>query len=199
MKLNGENIIGSTQSSVFDTISANNISASNITLSSNIINPNIVVGERTTRLIVSGSTQTNFLKLVGTDNPTTSVSLSAKANTLYRGDYPVFPIGGYIEFVTTIQGQAWYGTTTYPLYLGTLDGITNGWWNPTLITQEYTVSGFITLPGFHLVSRYNDINICDTYNTTFKPIYSNVNSITTIQAGAAIDYFISSYVLTAIN
>jgi len=203
MKLNGENIIGTAQSSVIDTINANSLSASNLILSSNVLNPTITQGETSTRLTVSGTTQTNFLTLVGVD-PNVPVSLSAQSNTVYRGNYPLFPIGGYIEFAYRNDNYGtYYALSTYPLYLGTLANISNGWWDRNLVSPNQNgpinsfVSGFITLPGFHLIASSNGTIICNTCNNTSQmPIYSNVNRPETASQHR---YFEASYVLTAIS
>ena len=110
----------------------------------------------------------------------------------------------FIEFAyKNSVANTYYTLSTYPLYLGTLTNISNGWWDRNLVTVDESapqvnsfVSGFITLPGFHLVASSNGTIFCDTQNISVMPIYSNVNRPETANQHR---YFEASYVLTAIS
>jgi hypothetical protein len=180
-------------------LNISNITASTITLAQNSI---FTSSETTTRLNIAGTVATNFLTL-NDQSANSSNIISLSNNTLYRNSYPVAPIGGYIEFAY-ISAPNKYSTTTYPLYVGTLTNLAQGWWD----TNSYIfsavnacVNGFIVFPGFSL--RVNGLPdnvgtiICSVSNITSFPIYSNVQPGQSIPSDTP--YFNASYVLRSIS
>ena len=160
-------------------LNAVTINASNINVSSNTT--------------VNGTVTANFVDLKDqvTAQPRT---ISLQNNVLYRGNYQINPIGGYIEF-KYLNAGAYSMPSSYPLYVGELTSIENGWW-PT--PNSARISGFITFPGFSLVTwnntEYSGTIIHSNTNTGLMPLYSNVDPLI-FENG----FLSSSYKLTAIN
>ena len=73
--------------------------------------------------------------------------------------------------------EAYTRLSTYPLYVGELINITNGWWP----TDNSRISGFITFPGFSLATwsnaEYSGTIIHSNTNTGTMPLYSNINPV----------------------
>ena len=143
-------------------LNAVTINASNINVSSNTT--------------VNGTVTTQFLALNDQGNSGIS-QISSQSNILYRGNYQINPIGGYIEFKYSNAG-AYSMPSSYPLYVGEFINIENGWW-PT--TNSARISGFITFPGFSLVTwnntEYTGTIIHSNTNTGTMPLYSNMNPV----------------------
>ena len=143
-------------------LNAVTINASNINVSSNTT--------------VNGTVTTQFLALNDQGNSGTS-QISSQSNSLYRKNYKINPVGGYIEFKYSNAG-AYSMPSSYPLYVGELTNIENGWW-PT--PNSARISGFITFPGFSLVTwnntEYSGTIIHSNTNTGTMPLYSNMNPV----------------------
>jgi len=141
-------------------LNASNINASNINVSFNTT--------------VNGTVTTQLLTINNQGNGGTS-QISSQSNSLYRNAYRINPVGGYIEF-KYLNAGAYSMPSSYPLYVGELDIIENGWW-PTPNTTRIT--GFITFPGFSLVvynaANYNETIVHSNTNTGTMPLYSNIN------------------------
>ena len=143
-------------------LNAVTINASNINVSSNTT--------------VNGTVTTKFLTFNNIGGGTSQIS--SQSNILYRGNYQINPIGGYIEFKFYESSmEAYTRLSTYPLYVGELINITNGWWP----TDNSRISGFITFPGFSLVTwsnaEYSGTIIHSNTNTGTMPLYSNINPV----------------------
>jgi hypothetical protein len=133
-----------------NSINTGTINASNINVSSNTN--------------VNGTVTANFLDLNDQNNPSSKTTISLQDNSLYRGNYKINPIGGYIEF-KYFDAEVYSMPSSYPLYVGELNNNQDGWWpNP----DTTRISGFITFPGFSLVA-WNTINYDDPI------IHSNTN------------------------
>lgn len=187
LRLNGSNIQGGGGGggggTIPDPLTVDSIQVSSITVSSNsVFSPS----ESNVRLTVSGGIQTNFLNLVDQTTSPQTTQISVSCNTLYRNTYPISPVGAYIEFGYRVQTNVFsreYALTVYPLYLGTLDDIWNGWWsttsNPVFASGNGFVNGYILLPGFALMA-YDTANLTGNLvwassNRTTMPLYLNVN------------------------
>ena len=153
-------------------------SASSMTISCNL---GFSSTESNIRLKVYGTTQTNFLSL---NNPNTSNTITLSANYgLYRNNYLLNPISGYLEMGYSNRGDII--TTVYPISytLNTFFNFINGTWStntPFFDPTRGFVSGFIALPGC-TVEAFDGGNgtgnqICYINNQTSLPIYSNVNT-----------------------
>lgn len=199
--LNGEPIQGDS-GQVPDPLTLQSLQVSTITVSSNL---HFSSDEDTTRLNVSGTVATNFLTLNDQAQPQQS-KLSAQNNILYRNSYPINSIGAYIEFETASQLGAGSGqniTMVYPLYVGILSNLQNGWWDTTVQSPLYAdsstgyVSGIILLPGFSIIvnsgPNFSGSNYINTSNTTSLPVYQATGGSTETTL------LKSSYVLSAIN
>ena len=138
-----------------------------------------------TNLQVSGTLEGNFLKFKQQD--TTLNTIYSSNNALYVNSKIINPIGGYIEFIYSA------GATTYPLYVGSLSNLANGWWGTY---NSPFVNGFIVQPGYVLTvwdSPSYTGNVLFSYsNTSNFPLYSNVYNSTN-------NYLSGSYVLRTIN
>lgn len=152
-----------------NSINTDTINASNINVSSNTT--------------VDGTVTANFVDLKDqvSAQPRT---ISLQNNVLYRGNYQINPIGGYIEFRYLYEESVIFSMPyTYPLYVGGLTNISNGWW-PT--DNSIRISGFITFPGFSLITwdapNYNNAIIHSNTNTGAMPLYSNISPLVTLSA-----------------
>ena len=190
LQLNGSNIQGGGGGggggggTIPDPLTVDSIQVSSITISSNSV---FSSSESNVRLAVSGGIQTNFLNLVDQTTSPQTTQISVSCNTLYRNTYPISPVGAYIEFGYRVQTYVLsreYALTVYPLYLGTLDDIWNGWWattsNPVFANGTGFINGYIVLPGYALMA-YDAANltgnlVCLSSNTSTLPIYLDVNN-----------------------
>lgn len=200
--LDGEPIQGN-GGTISDPLTLQSLKVSTITISSNL---NFSSTENNIRLNVSGTIATNFLTL--NDQAQSQQSkLSVQSNILYRNSYSVNSIGAYIEFEIVSQLGAGSGqniTMVYPLYVGTLSNLQNGWWDTSfesplnINASTGYVSGIIVLPGYSITvnngPNFSGTNYINNYaNTTSLPIYQAAGGNTTTTL------LMSSYVLSAIN
>jgi len=187
LQVNGSNIEGGGGGggggggTVPDPLTLQSIHVSSIKLSSNVsFSPN----DNRVRLEVSGTVQTNFLSIVDQGIPSQINIISSENNTLCRNFYPISPVGAYIEFGYLAFVSV--AVITYPLYLGTLTNINDGWWstngflNPIFASGSGFINGFIVLPGY-AITVYSSVNLtgnitCILSNTTSMPLYSNINN-----------------------
>jgi hypothetical protein len=183
LQVNGSNIEGGGGGgTVPDPLTVQSIHVSSIKLSSNV---SFSPYDNRVRLEVSGTVQTNFLSIVDQGIPSQINIISSENNTLCRNKvYPISPVGAYIEFGYLAFISV--AVITYPLYLGGLNSMIEGWWstngslNPIFASGSGFINGFIVLPG-HAITVYSSINLtgnitCILSNTTSMPLYSNINN-----------------------
>jgi len=151
------------------------------------------------RVETSGTLKTPFVTFSNTDTDEgKNQTLSLSNRTLYRNTYPINPVGGFIEFLHNPDTDK--SLVSYPLCIGTLGAISNGWWPTKPVGDPYAnsfpyVFGFTTLPGYSLLVRSgNNLTgtiLCSNTNLSLQPIYSNVFN-------PANRYFSASYRLSPV-
>jgi hypothetical protein len=140
-----------------------------------------------TRVQTSGTITTSRVTFNNPLQTNSNQRVSVASNQLlYTNNYPINPVGGSIEFIYNIGIQGGSNIVLYPLYVGFLDNLHNGWWarplyiGPASYQQYPQIFGFTVLPGYKLTVNetynYPPNTIISITNTTNYPIRSNAYS-----------------------
>ena len=140
-----------------------------------------------TRVKTSGTITTSRVTFNNPLQTNSNQRVSVASNQLlYTNNYPINPVAGSVEFIYNIGVQGGSNIVSYPLYVGFLESLNNGWWasyiyiTPESYLRTPRIFGFTVLPGYKLVVRNNSVippnTIINITNTTNYPIHSNTHN-----------------------